>query len=174
VKFKLTNISMQFAGRTLYRIRALKDFGYGFISAGDLGGWVEFEHNLSHDGNCWIFNDAKVMDHGSVLDDAILRDQSCVFNRACVCNDALLLDYAVAHEDAWIGNYAVMKSHARASGSAELCDFAVVDDGVLVTDSAKVCGSTRLSGYIVVSGNTQIGIPGNGHVIQSDVIKVNL
>ena len=39
-------------GPILRRIRALKDFGH--VKAGDLGGFVEEEANLSHDGNCWI------------------------------------------------------------------------------------------------------------------------
>ena len=36
-KYKLTNISMRYEGRTLYRIRALKDFLN--VEKGDLGGW---------------------------------------------------------------------------------------------------------------------------------------
>ena len=36
-KYELTNISMEFGGRTLYRIRALKDFSD--VKAGDLGGY---------------------------------------------------------------------------------------------------------------------------------------
>ena len=42
----------------VYRIRALKDFGD--VKAGDLGGYVNSEENLSHEGNCWIYDDAKI------------------------------------------------------------------------------------------------------------------
>lgn len=45
-------------GITLYRIRALKEFGD--VKAGDIGGYVESEDNLSHDGDCWIYDDAMV------------------------------------------------------------------------------------------------------------------
>ena len=45
--------------RTLCRIKALKDFGD--VKAGDLGGYIEDYKNLSHDGNCWIYDNAKVM-----------------------------------------------------------------------------------------------------------------
>ena len=40
-KYELTNITMEFEGRTLYRIRALKDFAD--VKTGDLGGWVSSE-----------------------------------------------------------------------------------------------------------------------------------
>lgn len=57
-KYELTDEKIKWEGRTLYRIRALKDFGY--IKAGDLGGWVESEYNLSQEDNCWVCDDAKV------------------------------------------------------------------------------------------------------------------
>lgn len=53
-KYILTNHTCQVEGHTLYRIRALKDFAG--VRAGELGGYVEQEHNLSQYGNCWICN----------------------------------------------------------------------------------------------------------------------
>ena len=48
------------AGTTLYRIRALKDFGN--VKAGDLGGFVGSERNLRQEGTCWIADEAQVYD----------------------------------------------------------------------------------------------------------------
>ena len=48
-KYELTKETKQLFGLTLFRIRVLKDFG-GF-QKGDLGGWIEKEENLSHEGN---------------------------------------------------------------------------------------------------------------------------
>lgn len=43
----------------LYRIKALIDFG--LVKAGDIGGCVKSESNLSHEGDCWIYdNDVSV------------------------------------------------------------------------------------------------------------------
>ena len=50
--------------RTLCRIKALKDFAD--VKAGDLGGFIEDYRNLSHDGNCWIYDNAKVMGSATV------------------------------------------------------------------------------------------------------------
>ncbi|WP_208434759.1 hypothetical protein [Bartonella taylorii] len=51
-KYELTDETIEVDDHTLYRIRALRDFGD--VKKGDLGGWVESEDNLSHEGNCWI------------------------------------------------------------------------------------------------------------------------
>lgn len=47
-KYELTDKTMEINNRTLFRIRALRDFGN--VKAGDLGGFVETEDNLSHEG----------------------------------------------------------------------------------------------------------------------------
>ena len=45
----LQDQTIEWRGRTLYRIRALRDFGD--VHAGDVGGYIECERNLSQDGN---------------------------------------------------------------------------------------------------------------------------
>ena len=47
-----------FDNRTLYRIRALKDFSN--VKKGDLGGYIESESNLSQEDNCWVYGNAWV------------------------------------------------------------------------------------------------------------------
>ena len=49
-KYELTDITMTYEGRTLYRIRASKDFSD--VKKGDLGGWVSNEYNLSQYSDC--------------------------------------------------------------------------------------------------------------------------
>ena len=73
----------------LYRIQALKTFtkpgGYNpVVHVGELGGYVEAEDNLSQDGNCWIFDKARVKDGGKVLDDAIVYDKSLISKNSIV------------------------------------------------------------------------------------------
>lgn len=45
-------------GKKLYRIQALKDFNG--VKAGDVGGYIENESNLSQSGNAWVYGDAQV------------------------------------------------------------------------------------------------------------------
>ena len=60
----------------LYQIRALRDFGD--IKKGQLGGFVEGEHNLSHDGKCWIADDAIVSGQARVSENALISDSACI------------------------------------------------------------------------------------------------
>ena len=57
-KFELTTDSIKRNGVTLYRIKSLIDFED--VKAGDLGGYVEKEENLSQSGNAWVYGDARV------------------------------------------------------------------------------------------------------------------
>ena len=79
-KYKLTNESIKFNNRTLYRIEALKDFGD--VEKGDKGGFIEYEHNLSHDGNSWVCGNARV------YGDAMVYGNARVYGNASVCGDA--------------------------------------------------------------------------------------
>ena len=44
-------IQLMFRTVTLHRIRAVISFG--LVDAGELGGWIEKEENLSHEGKAW-------------------------------------------------------------------------------------------------------------------------
>ena len=57
-KYELTEETVIVSGKTLYRIRAVRDFGS--VKAGDLGGYIEKEENLSHCGEAWVSDNAMV------------------------------------------------------------------------------------------------------------------
>ena len=75
-KYKLTTETLQFAGRTLHRIKAVKDFDS--IKAGEFGGWIENEKNLSQDDNAWIYGDAMVFDNAEVYGNAAIKGDAKV------------------------------------------------------------------------------------------------
>ena len=83
-KYKLTDETTYFNGRTLHRIEALHSFGY--IVKGRKGGWIEKEENLSHEGNCWVYDNALVCDNALVGDNAKVR------GNAKICGDAKISD----------------------------------------------------------------------------------
>ena len=49
---------VEYLGIKLFRIRALNSFGN--VEAGDIGGYIEKEENLSIYGNAWVSGDARV------------------------------------------------------------------------------------------------------------------
>lgn len=67
-KYEFTGETKQvgFLGNiTLKRIRATME--NGIVKIGDLGGWIEKEENLSHEGNAWVRGDAEVFSISHVL-----------------------------------------------------------------------------------------------------------
>ena len=85
-KYKLTDETINVGGKKLCRIEALKDFRD--VKNGDKGGFIEDEHNLSHDGNSWVYGDAWVCGGAMVFDNARVYGDAWVCGGAWVCGDA--------------------------------------------------------------------------------------
>lgn len=77
---------IEIGSHTLYRIRALKDFGN--VKTGDIGGYIEKEANLSQEGICWIYDNAKVYDSAKVFSNAKVYGSAWVCGDAWVCGNA--------------------------------------------------------------------------------------
>jgi len=56
---------IEFDGRKLYRIKALKDFRN--VEKGEIGGYIESKRNLSHEGDAWVSGNARVLNRHSVV-----------------------------------------------------------------------------------------------------------
>ena len=68
-KFELTaEFVTNVFGKKLFRIKALVAFGN--VEKGELGGFIEKEDNLSHDGDAWVYGNAQVYGNARVYDDA--------------------------------------------------------------------------------------------------------
>ncbi|WP_375668510.1 MULTISPECIES: hypothetical protein [unclassified Bartonella] len=88
-KYELTDETIEVGGYiTLYCIRALRDFGD--VKAGDLGTFIQKEDNLSHDGNCWISDDAKVYDYAKVFGDAQVFGGTFISGKAKIYDSPLI------------------------------------------------------------------------------------
>ena len=85
-KYKLTDETINVGGKKLCRIEALKDFRD--VKKGDKGGFIEDEHNLSHDGNSWVYGDACVYGDAMVYGDAWVYCGAMVYGNAMVFGDA--------------------------------------------------------------------------------------
>jgi len=77
-KFELLqDQSISYVGHTLFRIKALKSFGN--VLEGDIGGYIEKEINLSHEGNCWVYGDANVYGDAKVFGNAVIQNNNQIF-----------------------------------------------------------------------------------------------
>ena len=91
-KYELTEETKEISGVRLHRIRALCDFGD--VKSGDLGGWIEGEYNLNHDGDAWVRGNAWVSGDATVNGNAVVRGNAWVTNK----NDYLNI-YPIGSQD---------------------------------------------------------------------------
>ena len=105
-KYELTNITMVFEGRTLYRIIALKNFSD--VEAGDLGGWVSGIDNLSQEGNCWIYDEAKCMGNARMFDNSKMFNNSKMHGNSTMYNDSRMYDCSVMYNNSTMYGHSIM------------------------------------------------------------------
>ena len=100
-KFELTSESIvNIFGKKLFRIKALMEFGN--VKEGEIGGFVEKEENLSHEGDAWVCENAEVSGNAKVFGNARVFDNARVFNNARVSGDAWVSGDAEVCGDAWV------------------------------------------------------------------------
>lgn len=104
-KYDFTRETTISTGTLYHRIRAVRDFGN--IHAGDLGGWIEQEGNLSHDGTAWVADEAKVSGSARVYEDAQVLGTTEVSDRAKIHGSALV-DCSFVADDAEVFDCAVL------------------------------------------------------------------
>lgn len=137
-------------GQTVYRIKALKDFG--MVKKDSLGGYIAKESNLSfkEDSWAWVGGEAVVMDNASVLGHAHVTDH------AIIAGNSMVKDGAVVCGNAEInGNCFVMRS-AVVTNSVKLNGKVVVTDDVIITEDVSLDGEIRAYGIATISGDVEI------------------
>ena len=152
-KYELTDETIEVYGTALHRIKALKDFGN--VKKGELGGYVESEHNLSQEGNCWVCGNAEVYDNAEVCGNAEVYDNALVYGNAEVYDNALVYGNAKVYDNALVYGNAKVYSNAKVYGNALVCGNAKVYSNALVCGNAKVCGNAEVCGnadYITIKG----------------------
>ena len=120
MKYKFTGKTKEHLNRTLHQIEAVRDFGN--VKKGAIGGWIEKESNLSHGGECWVYNDAKIFGNAQVFGNAWVCGYAevCgnakVFGNAQVFGNAKIFGNAQVFGDAWVYGYAEVFGNAVVSG----------------------------------------------------------
>lgn len=105
------------------RIKALRDIPRHGIKAGDPGGIIEDEHNLSQEGDCWVDKDSYVFNDSCVLSDAIVKNTTLMDNSqvtgCSIVNECLLYKNSVVRGQAEISNI-VLHADSVIEGSVKL------------------------------------------------------
>ena len=139
-KYEMTNITMEFEERTLYRIRALKNFRN--VKAGDLGGWVSGKHNLSQEGDCWIYDEAKCMDN------ARMYHNSAMYNNAVMC------DFSEMHGCSEMHNYSAMLDNSRMYNCSAMYDNSrMYNDSKMYSNSRMFDNSAMYNNAVMLDNS---------------------
>lgn len=129
----------EFPGFTLYRIRALRDFGD--VKAGDLGGYIQHYGNLAHGGTSWVGGDAKVC------------GRAMVFRNGQIDELVEMSGTAAVYGDAKVTNDSIVTGRAKVFGNARISGWSVITDNAIVSGNAKI-----ERGWIredaIITGNT--------------------
>lgn len=179
-KYKFTNKIRRFKGKTLHRIVALRDFSN--VIAGEKGGWIEKEDNLSHEGDCWVSDNAIVCDKACVFDNAkvagnaIVEKCGHVFGEASVSVNARITDYAAIFGYARVFGAALVGERANVCGNAIVGMDAIVDGRAYISGRARVLRSARVAGSSFVRDDALIechAIVEGGYIYGQTVIEGN-
>ena len=182
-KYKLIDEIIDFEGRKLYRIEALKDFSN--VKKGDRGGFVESEDNLSQDGDCWIHDDARVHSnakicdnaiiygYAKVCDNAIIYGDARVFGNVQVCDNARVFDNAKILGNTIVYNKAKIFGNARIFDNAVVCNNTEIYDNAVICDNTMICDNAKVYGKAIVRGDSEICddaiICGNANIFNADI-----
>ena len=147
-KYKLTDETIQVDGHTLHRIEALTYFSD--VYKGDKGGFVESEENLSQEGDCWVYDNAKVYDNARVFDNAKVYCDVSIYGNAGIYGDAIIYDRAGVYGNARVFDKAIVYDNAEVYDNVEVYDDAEVGD------NARVCGDAIIYGKVVIRGDAKI------------------
>lgn len=155
-KYEITDIAHE-KYPFLHRIRALRDIG-AEVKAGDLGGFVESESNLSFEpgDDAWIFDNAIACNNAYVDKGSQLRKSAVACHNAYVSHGTVMTSSARAEDDAYIRG-GLLSGQARASGQSMILHSQDTLSGPLLSGQCavygKVSGDVRLTGTaIVISG----------------------
>lgn len=173
-KYYLTENAEEVDGKTVYQIQALIDIPSIGIKKGDFGGHLESEHNLSHEGDAWVYDTALVMDNAKVYGNAQVRYSKLTDNAEIFDNVRIVYESETESEleytQVWVGEDAKIygdvilrnNKELHISGNAKLYGKSVFYNniGVHIWRNAEISGSN-------FSDNVKIDIFDNAKVLDS-------
>lgn len=95
-------------GEQMYRIRALKNFDN--VKKGDYGGLISGRHNLTQNGNAWIY------------------EGSLVYDNVCVDGNAKVKGFIILHDNVQLWGNAKLEGSFMVNGYTSIGGNAVIND----------------------------------------------
>ncbi|HSN50324.1 MAG TPA: hypothetical protein VLR52_03755, partial [Bacteroidales bacterium] len=170
-KYKLIRVPKREVHRSnyfskFYQLQALRDIPEHGVKAGDLGGYVNSRHNLSHKGSCWVGEDAQIVGgRVRIFDDAYIGGKALIH-----CYSSFIINI---HEQARITENAIVSAtlgkngrnynqskegefSKNVYGNAQIYGNAIVDGTDIITDNAKIYGNAYIDFASKIDYNAEI------------------
>lgn len=152
MKYRLTDEVKRPLGIFAYRIQALRDLGD--VKAGDYGGYVSSEINLSHEGESWIYDDAMATGNSKVEQNAKMFNNSKIYDHAILSGNAKIYDNSEVFDNSIVFDQARMYGNSRAYGHSEIFSNAELTDVSKASQNAWVGKDVVLKGEAHVTEKT--------------------
>jgi len=146
-------------GRKLYRIKALESIYADSkksvlrVRQGDLGGYIERYYNLSQEGGCWIYGNAKVCGN------AVVKDYSRVFSGVIISGNVRIIGRSsIAGGCNISGNAIIFNSSitsSKISGNVVLNSVSISES---IMDSNSTVIGRHYIHYSILTDNSKIAI----------------
>lgn len=156
-KYAFTGEEMEFEGKILRRILYIKDVTL-FSRKGEVGGWIEGEHNLSHEGDCAVLGNAKVFGNASIQETSCVKGEAIIKDNVIVKGKALVLNNSIVGADTIIGGSSWIQ------GNSKVFFYNVLNNKTLlenISGSSEIKSTTiESTGFIIDSCIIQQEIEG--------------
>ena len=157
-KYEITDIAHPDNPR-LHRIRALVDIPMYWVKAGDLGGYIEKEDNLSQYDNCWVSDNGCVADYGRVEGYGWVSGNGRVGGNGCVSGDGCVADNGCVSGNGCVGGNARVSGNGWVRDNGCVAGYGTVEGNGRVSDHGCVEDCGCVSGYGCVFGDAIINKP---------------
>ena len=157
-KYELTKETKTYFGQTVYRIKSLRTFidkEGNIVNAGDLGGFVRSELNLSHEGRCWVRDDAVVADYAVVDKNALLMKDCLVHDTANISDNSVITDSSIIEGEAKVFGNNTIRGYCSINGNAQIKD-SYLNGRIIISNFAEISNSTIIGSNIVIQNNANI------------------
>ncbi len=154
-KYEITNIAHP-QNPALHRIRALCNVTQG-VKAGNLGGYVQSEENLSHEmDGAWIYEDAVCCEEARVAKGAVLCGHALASGCALVSGPSVVSENTRVTDNGMV-LAGTLQGHARVCGNGVMRSNIATGLAPVAEGNATIMGT--LAGAVYLSGHAFI-LPG--------------
>jgi len=154
-KYKIVKKLKHPDNSNLFRIQALKAIPEIYVKKGDIGGFVEGEHNLSHRGTCWVFDNARVHGQAAVVEHALVKNNAAIYNFAYISTFAKILDDSRIYDHAKICGESEVYNDSNIGGFSQVHNSLIIsrkDDPTVIVGNSIVRGPVKNTKDLLLMG----------------------